>query len=100
MISVTKQFEVLVVGAGPAGIAAATCAAESGSQVAIVDDNPRIGGQIWRGDALDLGTKAKHWAQRLQVANVEMLCRMRVFSHTEAGSVFGERDGKACELKY
>ncbi|MFJ1255129.1 FAD-dependent oxidoreductase [Cupriavidus sp. CuC1] len=42
------QYDVLVVGAGPAGMAAARAAAESGSRVALVDDNPAPGGQIWR----------------------------------------------------
>jgi len=43
------RFEVLVVGGGPAGMAAAVRAAECGARVAIADDNPRLGGQIWRG---------------------------------------------------
>ena len=46
------EFDVLVVGGGPAGIAAACCAAEAGSRVALADDNPALGGQIWRGDSL------------------------------------------------
>ncbi|WP_163312651.1 FAD-dependent oxidoreductase, partial [Klebsiella aerogenes] len=40
--------EVLIVGAGPAGMAAALAAAESGDQVRMIDDNPHPGGQIWR----------------------------------------------------
>ncbi|HEI8668833.1 TPA: FAD-dependent oxidoreductase [Serratia marcescens] len=40
--------EVLIVGAGPAGMAAALAAAESGGQVRMIDDNPHPGGQIWR----------------------------------------------------
>ena len=41
--------DVLVIGAGPAGIAAALAAAPSGASVVVVDDNPAPGGQIWRG---------------------------------------------------
>jgi NADPH-dependent 2,4-dienoyl-CoA reductase/sulfur reductase-like enzyme len=40
--------DVIVIGAGPAGLAAAARAVESGARVAMVDDNPRAGGQIWR----------------------------------------------------
>lgn len=40
--------ELLIVGAGPAGMAAALAAAESGRRVALLDDNPSAGGQIWR----------------------------------------------------
>ncbi len=41
-------FDVLILGAGPAGLAAARAAAGAG-RVALVDDNPAAGGQIWRG---------------------------------------------------
>jgi D-hydroxyproline dehydrogenase subunit alpha len=44
-----NTVDVLVVGAGPAGMAAATRAHESGARVAMVDDNWSAGGQIWRG---------------------------------------------------
>jgi NADPH-dependent 2,4-dienoyl-CoA reductase/sulfur reductase-like enzyme len=44
-----KRFDVLIVGAGPAGLAAAHAAMTQGAQVGIVDDNPLAGGQIWRG---------------------------------------------------
>jgi NADPH-dependent 2,4-dienoyl-CoA reductase/sulfur reductase-like enzyme len=42
-------FEVLVIGAGPAGLSAAKAAASAGAQVLVLDDNPITGGQIWRG---------------------------------------------------
>ena len=41
-------FDILVVGAGPAGLAAATAAAGAGRSVALLDENPAVGGQIWR----------------------------------------------------
>jgi NADPH-dependent 2,4-dienoyl-CoA reductase/sulfur reductase-like enzyme len=41
-------FDILVVGAGPAGLAAATAAAGAGRSVALLDENPHVGGQIWR----------------------------------------------------
>lgn len=42
------NFDILIVGAGPAGLHAAHVAAQAGASVGIVDDNPRPGGQIWR----------------------------------------------------
>src|ERR1700728_3074351 len=42
------SFDIVVVGAGPAGLTAATAAAEAGSRVALLDENPHVGGQIWR----------------------------------------------------
>ena len=41
-----RGFDVVVVGAGPAGLAAACRAAECGRSVAMLDDNPLPGGQI------------------------------------------------------
>ncbi|MBP0589259.1 FAD-dependent oxidoreductase [Paraburkholderia sp. LEh10] len=43
-----EWFDIVVAGAGPAGLAAACVAAQEGARVAVLDDNPRAGGQIWR----------------------------------------------------
>jgi NADPH-dependent 2,4-dienoyl-CoA reductase/sulfur reductase-like enzyme len=48
MTSNVRHAEVLIVGAGPAGMAAATAAARHGRKVIVLDDNPTAGGQIWR----------------------------------------------------
>ncbi len=40
--------DVVVVGAGPAGLLAAIAACEAGRSVLVVDENPAAGGQIWR----------------------------------------------------
>lgn len=59
--------DVTVIGAGPAGIAAAVHCAENGRSVTLIDDNPTIGGQIWRGgSALTRDPTASKWFQRLQ----------------------------------
>jgi len=47
----SRAFDIVVVGAGPAGLAAATAAAGAGRKVAVLDDNPHVGGQIWRAGA-------------------------------------------------
>jgi D-hydroxyproline dehydrogenase subunit alpha len=44
----TFAFDIVVVGAGPAGLTAATAAARAGKRVALLDENLRAGGQIWR----------------------------------------------------
>ncbi len=44
--------EVLVLGAGPGGLAAAAAAAEAGASVRLVEGMPFLGGQIWRGATL------------------------------------------------
>ncbi|MBD8874007.1 FAD/NAD(P)-binding oxidoreductase [Rhodanobacter sp. DHB23] len=45
-----ERYDVLVVGAGPAGLAAAQAAAGQGARVAVLDAQPRAGGQVWRHD--------------------------------------------------
>lgn len=43
-------YDVVVVGAGPAGLAAALAAEGHGARIAVVDALPRAGGQVWRHD--------------------------------------------------
>jgi NADPH-dependent 2,4-dienoyl-CoA reductase/sulfur reductase-like enzyme len=60
------QTEVVVVGGGPAGIAAAAVAAECGASVLLLDENPSLGGQIWRRDVRRGQTReAERWLARL-----------------------------------
>jgi NADPH-dependent 2,4-dienoyl-CoA reductase/sulfur reductase-like enzyme len=44
----TQPSTICIVGAGPAGMRAATLLAHAGHHVTIIDDNPQAGGQIWR----------------------------------------------------
>lgn len=39
---------VVVIGAGPAGLAAAAAAVEAGAAVTVLDEGERVGGQFWR----------------------------------------------------
>lgn len=43
-----ERYDIVVVGAGPAGLSAAAKAAELGLAVLLVDENPAPGGQIYR----------------------------------------------------
>ncbi len=94
------QCEVLVIGGGPAGLAAATRAAESGVRVAIVDDNFSLGGQIWRAGADGDNTEASPWLERLRRSNVAVLSGVRVFQQVEIGVLLAEGMNSIHELHY
>lgn len=44
----TDQFDIAVLGAGPAGANAALAAAKQGARVVMIDEQPHPGGQVWR----------------------------------------------------
>ena len=43
-----ERYDIAVIGAGPAGLAAATLAAEAGARAVLFDEQPAPGGQIYR----------------------------------------------------
>jgi len=64
---------IVVVGAGPAGIAAACRAAESGAMVTLLDGEPYPGGGIWRHSInYSVPRKAKRWFNRLDKVGVSL----------------------------
>ena len=44
----SRYYDVIIVGAGPAGLAAARSLAEMGIKVLTLDEQHRVGGQIYR----------------------------------------------------
>jgi NADPH-dependent 2,4-dienoyl-CoA reductase/sulfur reductase-like enzyme len=86
------DFDTLVVGAGPAGIAAAATAAEFGARVGLVDDNPAAGGQIWRSGA-HRPAAAQQWLERLEASRAVRLQGWRVFDSPRPGVLAAERIG-------
>ena len=72
--------DILIIGAGPAGLAAALAAAPSGASITIVDDNPQPGGQIWRdGPQVALPALAQqHRAALARHTNIRLLPGTRV----------------------
>ncbi|HKS49644.1 MAG TPA: FAD-dependent oxidoreductase [Amycolatopsis sp.] len=64
------DYDVAVLGAGPAGLAASVAAASAGARVALVDAGARAGGQYWRHRPGDAGRGQHDWArfQRFRAA--------------------------------
>ena len=96
-----RAYDVVVVGAGPAGMAATVRAAEAGLRVALVDDNPDLGGQIWRGERTHpTGRDARTWFGRIEGVKFDALLGTRVVGLGGPNALIAERDGSLVELDY
>ncbi|SJM30304.1 sarcosine oxidase subunit alpha family protein [Mesorhizobium delmotii] len=79
--------DLLVIGGGPAGLAAALTAARSGARVILADEDFRLGGRLLaETDALD-GAPATDWISALE-AEFESLPNIRVMRRTTVFGVF------------
>jgi D-hydroxyproline dehydrogenase subunit alpha len=95
------ETEVLIVGGGAAGMSAAVAAAESGAGITIVDDNPRLGGQIWRAE---LGrTKSETAAgliDALEEGSIRIINNAQVFAAPAENLLAAETTGGRIELEF
>ena len=85
--------EVVIVGAGPAGSAAALVAAEHGLDVTLVDEHPAPGGQIYRAAVIPglHPTAETHRGDLLREQLARESDRVRILSGHVAWGVFGGR---------
>lgn len=96
-----SHFEIVVVGAGPAGLSAACVAAENGKHVAVIDDTPWLGGQIWRGEqARAKQPQAQQWLERFRKCGANLLERTSVIGAPASGVLLAERANEPCEIHW
>jgi len=100
-VTAERPFDVVVIGGGPAGLAAAACAAECGARTAIVDDNPRLGGQIWRA-SIEGPTNgdAKTWQARVLRSGVQVMAGVQIVDCPEPGLIIGESESGSQGIRY
>jgi NADPH-dependent 2,4-dienoyl-CoA reductase/sulfur reductase-like enzyme len=86
----TDQTELIIIGAGPAGIQAAITAAESGMQVTIIDSNPLPGGQYYKQipEQFSMSDKSNHQREAYHLIKGLNNPSIRVLSKTLVWGIF------------
>jgi NADPH-dependent 2,4-dienoyl-CoA reductase/sulfur reductase-like enzyme len=94
--------DVLIIGFGPAGMAAAVRASECGARVLVIDDNAEPGGQIWRGgkeahkDAL-----SRRWFAQVSERSLPILQYSQIVSASASSrSVLVETSSSNLEISF
>lgn len=98
----SESCDVLVVGAGPAGLSAARAAASRGAQVVVLDDNPAPGGQIWRtGPGVETPAVARALLREVQAhRNIRILNSAKVVGVLAAHVLLVETDSTAIRMQW
>jgi glycine/D-amino acid oxidase-like deaminating enzyme len=94
--------DVAVVGGGPAGVAAATCAAEAGARVLLLDEGAAPGGQIWRrasGAVPALPHAARRWLERLERSGARVAGAAAVIDARSGTLLALRHDGRTLDVR-
>ncbi len=87
---------IIVIGAGPAGLAAAEAASRNGSEVALLDSASRMGGQYWRHR-----TKVSGYQSYRADTIFHKVSQAQSVTHISGANVWGaEREGDLIRINY
>ncbi|HKP69494.1 MAG TPA: FAD-dependent oxidoreductase [Pyrinomonadaceae bacterium] len=93
--------DILIVGGGPAGMSAAVGASQKdGTKITVVDDNPHLGGQIWRADLGKIkSAEAQELIALLEQQKISILNNAAVFART-GNALHVETPSGKIEIEY
>jgi len=95
------HYDVVVVGGGPAGMAAAWAASQHSDSVVLVERSPWLGGQIWRHDAPQHAPFAcKRWLRRIEASTVDVRIQTAIIGADQPHSLLAEDPQGALEISY
>lgn len=93
------ETEILIIGGGAAGLAAAVSASEK--KVLIIDDNPKLGGQIWRAELGKIKSpEARELVEKIEQKQVSILNNATVFGQKEKQTLLAETPNGTIELNF
>ena len=93
---VFAHCDVLVIGGGPAGLAAALAAGRAGARVILADEGPALGGRLLSEHYEIDSTPAHEWAARVE-AELATMPEVRILRRTTVTSVFDHGQYAAVE---
>jgi NADPH-dependent 2,4-dienoyl-CoA reductase/sulfur reductase-like enzyme len=106
----TEQADLVIIGAGPAGMAAAIEASRNGVRTIVIDEQPAPGGQIWRN--VEAASGQAQWdvlgdeyksgldlANRFRAAKLDFLPETKVWQIEPGFRIFISREGRTSCLR-
>lgn len=101
MTDKSMTFDIVIVGAGPAGMAAAVTASQSSQRVAVIESNPWVGGQLWRRPESPTTPRiGRKWHARFKACGAQLMTEASVVDSIAPGHLLVETPGSAFNLFY
>lgn len=105
-----RKVELAIVGGGPAGLSAATTASDLGAKPVVIDENPRLGGQLVKQTHMFFGSKehycgvrgidiAEILSEKVEEGGVETLLNATVIGIYEGDTLGVYQDDRLLECK-